>query len=322
MDALLEAVRVCMAQSTAVQSPVRWTRGTQPPSLLCAACGRPAQHRCGRCLQSVYCSKPCQVAHWAHHKGPCKVDKKRTGEAEALYFIDPKCRHGGPDIERDPALNDNLHAAMRCMGALPPNEELELLVLCNFVRTSPPHAGLSRILLSCAVDAFADENLSSARVLARMGTFFAAVRKQPALLGEIEAALEAGSGSGGGAVEGSAPLRALAADVMTLASRSGLLAALRLPITCACLTPCGPGALPLSEVATGPAEGGGGSGGGGSELSPAAIAAMSAKELKAALAARGVSTVGLLEKGELQAALLAALTMEEMEKGASVWALD
>lgn len=60
---------------------------------------------------------------------------------------------------------------MMCMGALPPGEDSELLVLCHFMRTSPPHAGLSRILLACAVDAFADENLSSARVLARMGTF-------------------------------------------------------------------------------------------------------------------------------------------------------
>lgn len=137
----------------------------------------------------------------------------------------------------------------------------------------------------------------------------------------MEAALGAGSGGGGGggsAGGGSAALRALAAAVKALASRSGLLAALRLPITCTCLTPCGPGALPLSEVAAGPAE----EAEGGSELTPAAIAAMSAKELKAALAARGVSTVGLLEKGELQAALQAALMMEEVERGASVWALD
>ncbi len=288
---------------------------------MCAACGRPAKKRCAR-FQSVYCSLSCQQAHWAHHKGPCKVDKKSVGEATANYYINPKCRHGAPDVENDAALDANLRAAMACMGALPASEEMELLKLCTFVRTSPLHAGLPHILLSCAVDAFADENLSPARVLARMATVFAAVKAEPALLEEIEAALGVGSGGGGdggggGAGGGSEPLRALAAAIKALASRSGLLAALRLPIKCACLTPCGPGALPLSDVAMGPAEEaeGGGGGGGGGVLTPEAIAAMSVVELKAALAARGVSTVGLLEKGELKAALLAALMTKELEKG-------
>jgi uncharacterized coiled-coil protein SlyX len=89
-------------------------------------------------------------------------------------------------------------------------------------------------------------------------------------------------------------LAALAERVRALASRSGLLAAVRSRMACACLTPCGPDALPLAEAPAGAAAGEGGA------------RDLSVKELKAALAARGVPVAGLAEKEDLRRALAAA----------------
>ncbi len=281
---------------------MRYLRGAEPPRLLCAACAQPALARCARCRQALYCGPACQAAHWPAHKGPCRADSRSTGEAEALFFINHKCRHGGPDVERDPALRASLSAALGALGAMgghrsggAPAAAAELAALARLARAAPPpHAGLAHVLASCAVDAFADGNLAAARLLARAAAFLDAARAPrgagAALLRGAEAALAGGGGDEGGALQ----LRELAERVRALASRSGLLAAVRSRMACACLTPCGPDALPLAEAPAGAAAGEGGA------------RDLSVKELKAALAARGVPVAGLAEKEDLRRALAAA----------------
>ena len=40
---------------------------------MCSAnCGKIGILRCGRCLDTWYCSKECQAEVWLQHKGPCK----------------------------------------------------------------------------------------------------------------------------------------------------------------------------------------------------------------------------------------------------------
>ena len=334
MQALIDATLKCQAQNSPRSAvPVRFSNAAAPP-LLCSVCGDPAQSRCVKCMAALYCSQRCQAAHWGVHRGPCKVDRRNTAEAEAVYAIDHKCRHGGPDIENDPPLMASLQAAMGAIAALPPRgAPAELAYFCSFARAKPPHPQLHRILLSCAVDAVADNNLGNARMFGRFGAFCRAVCRRGALLGELEAGLAAlggGGGSGGGSGGGGGSdehLQALAEEVAALASHTGLLAALRRHITCRCLAPRSASALPLVELpqgseaaqdGAGAAAAGAGEGEGAAaaaaaapEPAPAAeatpVEAMSIKQLKAALAERGVSTVGMAEKQDLQEALRNAL---------------
>mmetsp|Transcript_99829 Transcript_99829/g.177685 ORF Transcript_99829/g.177685 Transcript_99829/m.177685 type:complete len:597 (+) Transcript_99829:266-2056(+) len=44
----------------------------------CAACGRTARTRCGRCRLEHYCDRECQAAHWKVHKATCKVPQATT----------------------------------------------------------------------------------------------------------------------------------------------------------------------------------------------------------------------------------------------------
>ncbi|KAK6437201.1 hypothetical protein LTR95_006600 [Oleoguttula sp. CCFEE 5521] len=53
----------------------------------CAVCGKDAKYRCAKCTEGLgahgqvdinhYCGKDCQTAHWASHKGECKVKNAR-----------------------------------------------------------------------------------------------------------------------------------------------------------------------------------------------------------------------------------------------------
>jgi hypothetical protein len=303
---------------------MRLTNASAPP-LRCNVCGAPAKSRCGGCLVTLYCSAQCQAGHWSVHKRPCRVDRRDTSEAEAVYTINHKCRHGGPDIEHNPALMASLQASMGVISTLPPqNAPLELRLFCAFARATPPHPLLHRILLSCGVDALADRNYGNARMFCRFAALCSGVARRPALLAELEAGLVA-LGSGAGAGGGSEHVAALAGEVAALASHTGLLAALRRHMTCGCLEPRSASALPLAEAlgdegVQGEAGGeGGGSGveaaapsaGGalpaGAALPVGGVEAMSVKQLKAALAERGIPTAGLLEKADLQGALRAAL---------------
>ncbi len=256
------------------------------------------------------------------------MDRLDTSEAEAIFTIDHDCRHGGPDIERNPALFASMQASMGAIAALPPQgAALEIKLFCAFARATPPHPQLHRILFSCAVDALADKNWGYCRVLCRFAVLCSGVARRPALLAELEAGLVAlGSGAGAG---GGQHVAALAEEVAAQASHTGLLAALRRHMTCGCLAPRSASALPLAEALEdeegaqggegGGAAGGGGGGGGGdapgapgapappAEAAPVDVEALSIKQLKAALAERGIPTAGLLEKGDLQAALRAAL---------------
>ena len=323
MDALLAATLRSQTLHVVTALPVSFSPAAPPAPLLCHACGAPATSRCGKCFRALYCSRACQQAHWALHRAPCLVDRRDTSEAEAVYSLNHKCRHGGPDIEHDAPLHASLMAAMPLVGSLPIGDAArELQQLCAFARATPPHPKLHRILLSCAVDALADSNAGIARRMARIAAFCCALARRPALLGGVEAGLQGGSVGDAGA----AAMRALAEEYAAFEPYAGLLAALRHPMTCGCLQPLSAGALPLTDpqdpasdgegagggAAEDPAPGGGEGGGaaaapaGGAGPPPAAavpVEAMSVKELKAALQALGVPTAGLLEKAELQAAL-------------------
>ena len=96
MQSLLKAIRDNRMQSVATGAGVRFSN-SRPAPLLCHACGKKAEHKCGSCSAALYCSEACQRAHWVHHKKPCSVDRQDTSEAQAEYYIDHKCRHGGPD---------------------------------------------------------------------------------------------------------------------------------------------------------------------------------------------------------------------------------
>lgn len=37
----------------------------------CKLCGKDAIQRCSRCKNEWYCSRSCQVTHWAQHKDIC-----------------------------------------------------------------------------------------------------------------------------------------------------------------------------------------------------------------------------------------------------------
>jgi hypothetical protein len=275
------------------------------------------------------------------------VDSADTSEAGAEYTFNHRCRHGGPDIEHNPPLHDSLVHAMQVLGRLPERDAArELRLLCSFARATPPHAKLHLILLSCGCDALVDNNVGIARRFVRIAFLCRALLQRPSLLAELEAALQgqgggaAGGGGGGGAAAaaaagapGTAAMRALAEQVTQRDSYTGLLAALRQPMTCSCLQPLNVSALPLTDPQSpGSGDDGGAAGdpgaahegspsGGAAEAAAAAAAAapepptaaakpveeMSVKELKAALLALGVPTAGLLEKADLQQALRNAL---------------
>lgn len=38
----------------------------------CGQCSQPAEKKCSRCTTVFYCSRECQVKHWAVHKSSCK----------------------------------------------------------------------------------------------------------------------------------------------------------------------------------------------------------------------------------------------------------
>lgn len=200
---------------------------------------------------------------------------------------------------------------------------LELGAFLAFARASPPHPQLHRILISCAVDAFADKNLREAFGFTRVSLYCRAVSENK---GPVLRALEAGLQAGGlGPAEGphADTLRALTGSIEEVNSRIGLLRTLRGSMTCNCLAPFA-SALPCAAMGEDPIEdggapaaaaasgggGGGGRGGGAAEeprLPALDVEVMSARELKAALAARGIPIAGLLEKQELQQALRDAL---------------
>ena len=51
---------------------------------LCAAdCGKDGILRCGRCLDTLYCTKECQAKMWLQHKGPCKEMAAARAKAKA-----------------------------------------------------------------------------------------------------------------------------------------------------------------------------------------------------------------------------------------------
>ncbi|RDW88376.1 hypothetical protein BP6252_00408 [Coleophoma cylindrospora] len=62
--------------------------GAPPPVEMgrrrCETCGKDVGLRlCGRCEKSSYCSRGCQILHWAIHKKECKeVPKVKTAETE------------------------------------------------------------------------------------------------------------------------------------------------------------------------------------------------------------------------------------------------
>jgi hypothetical protein len=41
----------------------------------CAACGKPASSKCGKCQAVAFCSRDCQVLNWKTHKGACRNSK-------------------------------------------------------------------------------------------------------------------------------------------------------------------------------------------------------------------------------------------------------
>jgi len=47
--------------------------GDGKDEMRCAACGRTARTRCGRCRMEHYCDRECQAAHWKIHKATCKL---------------------------------------------------------------------------------------------------------------------------------------------------------------------------------------------------------------------------------------------------------
>jgi hypothetical protein len=55
----------------------------------CALCGKNATTRCSRCASASYCSRECQVSHWAAHKAICKQSMKESkmGTKEALLQL-------------------------------------------------------------------------------------------------------------------------------------------------------------------------------------------------------------------------------------------
>ena len=51
---------------------------------ICSNCGKNDEknQRCARCRKVCYCSRECQVAHWAHHKVMCNSIKKLNSKRE------------------------------------------------------------------------------------------------------------------------------------------------------------------------------------------------------------------------------------------------
>jgi len=192
---------------------------------------------------------------------------------------------------------------MSYIGAMPRSAPLEVAALYRLARASPPHKLLGACLISCAVDAFADNNLTIALAFARLAAFCDAVNRggEPLLR-----ALESGLPE----ADALPHVEAFTAAVEELSSRTGLLAALRRPMTCKCLAPCAVAALPPALLADAEAAAQGDASGAasqGSKAPAAAVEAMSVKELKAALAELGVPTAGLAEKEDLRGALRSAL---------------
>ena len=316
MERLLNAIRLCSAQSHKSDN-LQFTSKAAP--LLCNGCGKTASLTCSRCRHALYCSIDCSRAHWKVHKLACDKDKlndTETADFCAYTALNHNCRHGGPDPNRDPnlmlCLTSSLPSLMCTEMGTSAEDEL-LAHVRSATSGAKKHPQLHRVLRSCAVDAFADSNLWMSRLFCRGAAF------HEILLRGGEAfllALRVG-GKGGANGSGEEFVIEFAIAVEECVPRTGLLAVLRKSMTCDCLRPISLEALPIvPPIASASASGGGGdgasasgasaSGVGGEEGVKPSIESLTIKQIKAELQKRGVSTVGLAEKGDLQEALKGA----------------
>lgn len=47
------------------------------PIQKCGQCSEPAEKKCSNCILVFYCTRDCQVKHWASHKSFCKTNAKK-----------------------------------------------------------------------------------------------------------------------------------------------------------------------------------------------------------------------------------------------------
>ena len=75
----------------------------------CSTCGRPAQVVCRRCLQSSYCSMPCQQQHWdtGGHKDACK-DRQYTDKHSLVNNLIQSHEDGNNNKQRGDIFGTNI----------------------------------------------------------------------------------------------------------------------------------------------------------------------------------------------------------------------
>lgn len=154
-------------------------------------------------------------------------------EAQATYYIDHDCRHGGPNPNTNPPLLASVSAIVSQVMVALDNVALasgEIGLWVSFARSATIHPLLHRALRSCGVDAFVDNNYNTARMFCRLSAF----AEQLAKGGEdFLRALEGGQCT----PKGLACLLDFTATVKQAIPRTGMLAQLRAPMTCMCLRP-------------------------------------------------------------------------------------